>query len=67
MAGRHETGTAQRGQGVVEYALILALVALFVVAGLALLGAYYGSSVAPATPAPSGVPGPSFVPLSPAG
>jgi hypothetical protein len=51
----------------VEYALILALVALFVVAGLALLSAYYGPSVAPATPAPSAVPGPSFVPLSPAG
>ncbi|MGC8633486.1 MAG: hypothetical protein ACP5VP_02275 [Candidatus Limnocylindrales bacterium] len=61
------TGTARRGQGVAEYALILALVALLVIAGLALLGAYYGSSVAPATPVPSAAPGPSFVPPSPAG
>ncbi|MDA8203127.1 MAG: hypothetical protein M0Z49_10255 [Chloroflexi bacterium] len=41
------------GQGLAEYALILALIALFVVVGLLLLGAGFGSSVSLATPTPA--------------
>ncbi len=54
----------QRGQGVAEYALILVLVALLIVAGLVLLSAYLGPSIGTATPVPSSGPGPSFVPPS---
>ena len=53
------------GQGLAEYALILALIALLVLAGLVVLGAYYGPSIGLATPVPSAVPGPSFLPPSP--
>lgn len=53
------------GQGLAEYALILALIALLVFAALVVLGAYYGPSIGLATPVPSGVPGPSFLPPSP--
>jgi len=58
-----------RGQGLAEYAVILALIAIFVLAGLLLLGAHFGSSVslfsaAPSAPS-SGLPGPSFLAGSP--
>ena len=73
MAGRHvgqQRAARQRarrrgGQGLAEYALILALIALLVLAGLVVLGAYYGPSVGLATPVPSAVPGPSFLLPSP--
>ena len=55
------------GQGLAEYALILALIVLLVLAGLAVLGAYYGPTITPATPVPSAAPGPSFVVPSPIG
>jgi Flp pilus assembly pilin Flp len=61
----------ERGQGLAEYAVILALVALFVLAGLLLLSLHFGDQVSLATPVPSGVPsavpGPSFVGASPIG
>jgi hypothetical protein len=65
-AGRRGRG---RGQGLAEYAVILALVALFVLAGLLLLGLHFGDQVSLATPAPSALPsaGPSFVVASPTG
>ncbi len=44
---------AARGQGLAEYALILALIALCIVIGLLLLGGAFGSSVSLATPAPA--------------
>lgn len=57
------------GQGLAEYAVILALIALFVLAGLLLLGAHFGNSVSLSSPAPSavpsGLPGPSFLAGSP--
>jgi hypothetical protein len=58
-----------RGQGLAEYAVILALVALFVLAGLLLLGLHFGDQVGLATPVPSALPsaGPSFVVASPVG
>jgi Flp pilus assembly pilin Flp len=60
---------AQRGQGLAEYAVILALIALFVIAGLLLLGAHFGDSVSLASAVPStsasAAPGPSFVAASP--
>ncbi len=68
---RHAPRRRGRGQGLAEYALILALIALLVLAGLVVLGAYYGPSVSLSTPAPSAVPsaapGPSFVLPSPVG
>ena len=65
VAGRHVRGRRRGGQGLAEYALILALIALLVLAGLVVLGAYYGPSVGLATPVPSAVPGPSFLLPSP--
>lgn len=60
-----------RGQGLAEYAVILALVALFVLAGLLLLSLHFGDQVNLATAAPSALPsaapGPSFVLATPAG
>jgi len=61
------------GQGLAEYAVILALIAIFVLAGLLLLGAHFGSSVSLSSAAPSaassagssGLPGPSFLAGSP--
>ena len=65
VAGRHVGRRRRGGQGLAEYALILALIALLVLAGLVVLGAYYGPSVGLATPVPSAVPGPSFLLPSP--
>ncbi len=64
---RHAPRRRGRGQGLAEYALILALIALLVLAGLVVLGAYYGPSVGLASPVPSATPGASFVPSSPIG
>ena len=64
---RHAPRRRGRGQGLAEYALILALIALLVLAGLVVLGAYYGPSVGLASPVPSAAPGASFVPSSPIG
>jgi hypothetical protein len=60
---------SEGGQGLAEYAVILALIALFVLAGLLLLGAHFGSSVSLSSPSTSagssGPPGPSFLAGSP--
>jgi len=68
-AARHRG--RDHGQGLAEYAVILALVALFVLAGLLLLGLHFGDQVGLATPVPSAMPsaapGPSFVGASPVG
>ncbi len=63
-AGRHAAAgrPPARGQGLAEYALILALIALFVLAGLLLLGIGFGTSVSLASPTPTSPasPGPTL-------
>ncbi len=70
-AARARHRVRDRGQGLAEYAVILALVALFVLASLFVLSLHFGDQVSLATPVPSAlpsaVPGPSFVGASPAG
>ena len=67
-AGRHDR---EGGQGLAEYAVILALIALFVLAALLVLSLHFGDQVSLGTPVPSVVPsaapGPSFVVASPVG
>ncbi len=55
-------GRRASGQGLAEYALILTLIAVLVVAGLVMLAAYFGATVSLATPLPSAPHGASFAP-----
>ncbi len=70
-ARRRAYGRRAGGQGLAEYALILTLIAVLVVAGLVMLAAYFGASVSLATPRPSApygaslAPGASFLPRPP--